>query len=45
MKPIVTIAEIVVKTGIQEVRLYEQYIRKGGSQAHELLLTKKAIGK
>lgn len=40
-----TIEEIAAKTGIQEVRLFELYFRKGGLQAHELLLIEKAIGK
>ncbi|ROI10076.1 transcriptional regulator [Chryseobacterium sp. H3056] len=40
-----TIEEIAAKTGIQEVRLFELYFRKGGLQAHELLLIEEAIGK
>ena len=40
-----TIEEIAAKTGIQEVRLFELYFRKGGLQAHELLLIEKAIDK
>lgn len=40
-----TIEEIAAKTGIEEVRLFELYFRKGGLQAHELLLIEKAIGK
>ena len=40
-----TIEEIAAKTGIQEVRLFELYFRKGGLQAHELLLIEKAIEK
>lgn len=40
-----TIEEIAAKTGIQELRLFELYFRKGGLQAHELLLIEKAIGK
>jgi len=40
-----TIEEIAAKTGISEVRLSELYFRKGGLQAHELLLIEKAIDK
>ncbi|MBH1959911.1 MAG: transcriptional regulator [Flavobacteriia bacterium] len=40
-----TIEEIAAKTGIEEVRLFELYFRKGGLQAYELLLIEKAIGK
>lgn len=40
-----TIEEIAAKTGIQEVRLFELYFRKGGLQAHELLLIEKSVGK
>lgn len=40
-----TIEEIAAKTCIQEVRLFELYFRKGGLQAHELLLIEKAIDK
>jgi len=40
-----SIDEISAKTGIPEVRLHELYFRKGGLQAHELILIEKAIDK